>query len=606
MAFLRGRDLRERNLRRQGLFTLTTISALLLCRIGQTQNKPVVPDRNIEALKLMARWVQAPPQVKYALIEEFLPGGRDTEAAEYFHERALAHPNDALMLAGDALFQARVAATLDLPMERLPAVNEAFEKLDRAVALAENATAGGNTVASKPTFASAVPRCFRGIVAAHLPRFLNRTEGAAADLNAALEAWKQNSDSLPHGLRRSAYRALSKVYSTLGKPNKARDALSKSGSPAIDPSQPLFTTEASFSRKTGFRFTSPHILEAAPGVFLAQGYDLTDIAFVRTTAGVVGIDSGAVPANFDAAVAELHKVQAGTLVARMQTGSLCDPVDTKANLQTQTKLERRTIGGVVFDIYPASLVTAGASGKSLIYLPASRTAFVGDAFLPSCDAGRSFGGKAVDGAAGSAERLFALLQLLSSLKPKLLLHAYAPLTEYVTADSLPGLEIALHEIQTKTEEQIAAQKSLFETLAIDSVPDRLQAYPSAALPFLLIRDTVVRHIYQQKSLSRTPKSSSLAIQDDLPPQRMAGALKLTAGGKETAYVRALQTLLKQDDIPSALRIADLGLKTHPQSKPISALRRQSLSNLLVKTQHLAPFAFLYYSRFVDFELPPIS
>ncbi len=592
------------------------------CSIGRTQNAAVIPDRNIEALKQMARWVQAPGAVKYALIEQYLAAGRDKEAADYFRDRALAHPDDPLMLSGEALFQARVAATIDLPMERLPAIDEAFEKLDRAVTLAENSPVvrrtdekvaaaitghpiGGRTTEGMPTFASAVPRCFRGIVAAQLPRFLNRTEGAVADLNSAIEAWKQNPDALPHGLRRSAYRALAKAYTTLGKADKAKAAIVRAGSTAIDPAQPLFTTEASFSKTTGFRFTPTRILQPASGVFLAQGYDLTDIVFVRTAAGIVAIDNDVPSAHFDVAAADFQKTYAGAIVTHLLTRNSVDSTGTTTSSARVAMPEQRKIGGVVFGIYPLPADTTSSSGKSVIALPASGIVFAGDAFRQYCEGGESWSGKQERDSEGLPKSLFALLKLLRSLQPKLLLHAYAPLTEYVTANSLPGLEAALHEITTNTETQLAAQKPLWETLANNTLPERLQAFPSSALPFLLIRDTLISRLYQQNGSTDSSVARARSMYDDVPPQRMADALRQTAGGKEAAFVRALQSLQKQDDIPTALRVADLGLKTYPASKSLAALHRQALNRLLVKTQHLGPFAFLYYSGLADFEMLPV-
>ena len=44
--------------------------------------------------------------------------------------------------------------------------------------------------------------------------------------------------------------------------------------------------------RDGFRFRPPRLLEVAPHVYVAHGYDFADIAFVLTNDGVVAIDAG--------------------------------------------------------------------------------------------------------------------------------------------------------------------------------------------------------------------------------------------------------------------------------------------------------------------------
>jgi glyoxylase-like metal-dependent hydrolase (beta-lactamase superfamily II) len=48
----------------------------------------------------------------------------------------------------------------------------------------------------------------------------------------------------------------------------------------------------------------------APRVYVAQGYDFSDIAFVPTDAGIVAIDAGTTDANARAALGALRKVTA--------------------------------------------------------------------------------------------------------------------------------------------------------------------------------------------------------------------------------------------------------------------------------------------------------
>jgi glyoxylase-like metal-dependent hydrolase (beta-lactamase superfamily II) len=53
----------------------------------------------------------------------------------------------------------------------------------------------------------------------------------------------------------------------------------------------------------GYHFSSPRIVEVAPGVRVAQGYDFADFAFVSTGSGVVAIDAGTAERRVRAALA---------------------------------------------------------------------------------------------------------------------------------------------------------------------------------------------------------------------------------------------------------------------------------------------------------------
>jgi hypothetical protein len=44
-------------------------------------------------------------------------------------------------------------------------------------------------------------------------------------------------------------------------------------------------TGFSVGARDGFRFTVPRLAEAAPGVYVARGYDFADISFVVTAEG---------------------------------------------------------------------------------------------------------------------------------------------------------------------------------------------------------------------------------------------------------------------------------------------------------------------------------
>src|SRR5262249_38141967 len=109
----------------------------------------------------------------------------------------------------------------------------------------------------------------------------------------------------PSGIRRAAYVGLSHAYRTLGKPEESKQALARSGT--ASGSAPL-VTDFSVNAHDGFRFTAPKLVEVAPGIHVARGYDFADIAFIVTGDQVVAIDAGTSEANARAALEAFRKV----------------------------------------------------------------------------------------------------------------------------------------------------------------------------------------------------------------------------------------------------------------------------------------------------------
>ena len=92
----------------------------------------------------------------------------------------------------------------------------------------------------------------------------------------------------------------------------------------------------------------------------------------------------------------------------------------------------------------------------------------------------------------------------------------------------------------------------------------------------------------------------------LAPKEWAAALNLLAGERESAFVRSAQTLLGQGDQVLALKLADLGLLSHPRSEALAALRRQALDGLRARYQGLNPFKFIIYSEWAGAGLVPVE
>jgi glyoxylase-like metal-dependent hydrolase (beta-lactamase superfamily II) len=576
---------------------------------------PITRHVELEALQGAVRWPHPAPQTVLTLAGQFMANRRDYEGYTFFQERATSQPDQPLFLALEGLFQARAAGQVPL-LQRVAWVNEALAKLDRAVSQE-----------------SGLSRYFRGTILAQLPASFGKAEAAVADLEWVL----QQQERFPIGFRRSVYRALAQVYTTLGRAGEAQAALERSGYPSLDPTLPLFTTDSSVTAKDGFRFRPPKLVELAPKVYVAQGYDFADFAFVLTDAGIVAIDAGTTETNARAVRTALRRIATQPITHLILTHAHWDHIGGLAGLQepgtqviAQAKFadelrrvnetgvhfryffggegqrryeviparliserQRLTVGGTEFVLYP---VHGGETEDALvIHLPASGVVFVGDAFMPYL--GAPFLPE------GSAEGLFETMALIRSLHPRLLIHGHPPLTENFTIEALPGLEVALRDVYEKTLQGIGQGNTLVEILHQNLLPGALRSHPQAVIPFLVARDQFIQRVYQQRTGYWKPDGEGMEV---FAPEEWAAALDLLGGGKEEAFVRSAQNLLDRSDHALAFKLTDLGLRNYPTSQTLMNLRRQALDRLREKYQQLNPFKFIIYSEWAGAELLPIE
>jgi glyoxylase-like metal-dependent hydrolase (beta-lactamase superfamily II) len=221
----------------------------------------------------------------------------------------------------------------------------------------------------------------------------------------------------------------------------------------------------------------------APNVYVAQGYDFADLAFVLTDAGLVAIDAGTTETNARAALTALRRISTQPITHVLLTHAHWDHIGGLAGLQddgTQVisqaafadelrrvnetgvsfrylfggegqrryevvpdrlirEREVLTVDGTEFVLYP---VHGGETDDArLIHLPTSGVLFVGDAFMPYLGAPLL--------PEGSAEGLFEIMALIRSLNPRLLIHGHTGLTDTFTLEALPGLEVAFREVYAR-------------------------------------------------------------------------------------------------------------------------------------------------------------
>jgi len=583
--------------------------------MNSTASASITRHLEVEALQEAVRWPNAEPRTVAALAGQLLASRRDEEGYAYFRERAEARPDQPLFLALEGLFQARLAGHVSL-IRRRARVNEAIAKLDQAVSRAPGLT----------TY-------FRGLVLAELPAFLRKAQAAVTDLEWVLG----NKERFPIGFRRSVYRSLAKAYRTLGREKAAQEALERSGYPSLDPGLPQLVTDYWVTAEDGFHFVPPRLVELAPRVYVAQGYDFADFAFVLTDDGIVAIDAGTTETHARAALDDLSRItdqpirhvilthahwdHIGGLDAIREPGarviaqaSFADKLrfvnETGMPFRYFFGAERRrryevipdrligepetlTIGGVEFALYP---VRGGETEDGLlIHVPASGVVFTGDVIMPYL--GAPFLPE------GSAEGLLETMRLIQGLQPRLLIHGHPGLTENFAIEAFPGLEAALRDLHGHILRGIREGKTLVEILHQNHLPDILGSHPPAVLPFLVMRDNVVKRVYHQRTGYWKPDGEGI---EDFAPGEWAAALDLLGGGKEQAFVRSAKALLGQSDYALALKLVDVGLLRYPASRRLADLRRQALDRLRERHQQLNPFKFIVYSEWAEAQLLPVE
>ena len=599
-----------------GVFTIVIGVGLVAGPRAVAADRPIVPDLELDALKEAVRWPKADVPAVMALAGRLMAARRDAEGLVYFRERAASEPGRGLFLALEGVFQARQAHDVS-PFRRVAWVNDAVAKLDRAV-----------------TLDPGLPRYLRGSVLAGLPARFHKARAAVEDLTWVLD----NKERFPVGLRRGAYYGLAQAYTTLGREAEAREALARSGASRLDSPEPVYIADYSVSAQDGFRFRPPRLVEFAPGVHVAQGFDFGDLGFVSTDTGVVAIDAGTTEATARAALQALRRVTTRPITHVILTHAHWDHIgglgallesNPRVIAQAAFAEEQRTVNatGVPFkyffgaagsgrryDVQPHHLVRepetlmvdgtrvvlyparGGETADALlIHLPDRGVLFVGDAFMPY------LGAPFV--AEGSADGLFAVIALIRSLQPRVLVHGHPPLTDIFTVEALPAIETALRELHQRVRAAVGAGRTLVEILHDNALPASLREHPKAVLPYLVMRDNFVKRVYHQSTGYWKPDGEGMEV---LAPGEWAAALDLLGGHREDAFIRTVRGLTERGDDILALKLAQAGLLRYPSSEALAALRRRALDHLRARHQGLNPFKFIIYSEWAGAQLSPVE
>jgi glyoxylase-like metal-dependent hydrolase (beta-lactamase superfamily II) len=576
-------------------------------------SQQIIRDNNIEALKVAASWPGADRATLITLATVLAATGADHDGLSYFEALAASQPDQVLPLALAGYFQVRAGEDIPAGVAKL------------------------NDAASRDLGPA---QYYRGLALAALPAEAGHAEQAIADLEFVLAV----RDQFPSNMIRAVYHGLAAVYAATGQDDLAARAAADSGLSSAPAEARLQFAGGWTNVADGYHFGYPRIVEVAPGVRVAQGYDFADFAFVTTESGVVAIDAGTAEHRVRAALAdaglhaddishvilthahfdhaggigalagdgtqliaqagfpsELERQHANVLPFRNFTGSGAgfggdDAAGRPAEITVDQLIAEPTavsIGGTDFVLYPT---TGGETSDALmVYLPASGVLFAGDVLMPYL--GAPFF------AEGSPEGLLEALRLIAEIGPRLLVHGHTTLTEQFTADAVPGLVLALTELRDQSLAGIGRGLNLTGLLRASVLPDVLRDHPSAVGPFLVIRDHFVQRLYHLHSGYWEADGQGL---EPVDAGDRAAALDLLAGGRPELFAAAARTLLAQRDDALALEIITAGLAGHPESRELGELRQIALYRLMERYQLQDPFRFLIYAELAGVEIGPVA
>jgi glyoxylase-like metal-dependent hydrolase (beta-lactamase superfamily II) len=597
--------------------TLVVSSALASCAsVPPPAKAPVTQQRPLTSLLEAAAYPNADTVLILTTMQQLLARHREWEGYEYFGRLAAEQPARApLFQALQATMQARVANEVPL-LKRVAWVDDAIRKLDVGAA-------------AEPVLG----RFARGLVFADLPPRFGKARAAVDDLQFSLAHGAQ----LQFGFERGICRALAAAYRTLGDGPRSKEMLSRAGLGSLDdPATPRVLGNLSVDGGRGFRFGEKRLVREAEGVYVAEGYDFSNLVFFVSPQMVVAVDAGTTEETAREAVAALRQVTRAPIKYVILThghwdhvgglGAVREPGTTviaRAGFAEELARSRSYhppfqyffgTGTMKLDVKPDRLIAApetlteGGLDLRLIPAPSGETPdalfvqdrrhgilVVGDAFMPY------LGAPFV--AEGSPEGFLDAIALVLELHPSRLIHGHTPLTDTFTMATMPGLRDAMGALYARSLAAARAARPLADLLHDDFLPESLRAAPAAVQPYLVARDTFVQRLYTEHAGYWQSNGDGI---DTFTRGEWASALDALGGGGEAPFVRAARDLEARGDAALALRIAELGLARHPASAALSQTRERALTTLREIYSQTNPFRFIVYSEMAGRSLDPVA
>jgi glyoxylase-like metal-dependent hydrolase (beta-lactamase superfamily II) len=377
------------------------------------------------------------------------------------------------------------------------------------------------------------------------------------------------------------------------------------------------------------------MVQEADGVYVAEGYDFANIGFIVGRSFVVAIDAGTTEASARTALAALrertslpikyivlthaHWDHAGGLAAFREPGSTViahagfpkqlantrnypppfhyffgsepNPLDVHPDRLVATR-ETLVDDDISLELIPAH---SGETEDALfIRDPKHDILFVGDAFMPYT--GAPFV------AEGSAEGYLGAIADVIALSPRRVIHGHPPLTMLYTPAAMPGLETALTALYQHALRAARQARPIADLLHDDYLPDSLRDAPKAVQPYLVVRDTFVQRVYAEHA--GYWKSNGDGI-EQFTRMEWARALDQLGDHNDEKFANLSDELEQRGDAGLAFQIAELGLTSHPDSKPLQASRAKALTTLRQLNSQVNPFRFIVYSELARRNLAPV-
>ena len=586
---------------------------MILCACTANLHVPPAITPNVERALLedVVRGDAPPDDAVIFLVGEYLTERRLHEGYELFRARAARSPDVPLFEALEGFFAVQLAPEVSL-LGREAYVNRALAKLDDAARRAPNSPA----------------RLFRAFVIARLPARFHRADEAVRELEALAVA------NVPLIVRHDVQLALAVAYANVGRSADSARALARSGYTSLAGAPAALTTQISVMPRDGTRYTPPELVEEAPGVLAAYGYDYAEVYFVIGEHGVIAIDAGAVPARVARIKEQLrartqlpithvilthaHWDHAGGLAALVEPGTqvianaqyartlhAMAPFDvgkqygflgaggwTPRELHVDDAIAApcvHVIDGIELRLTP--LEGAETPDALIVELPAKHVVFAGDAVadlgIPYLDEGST---------AGFIHALEVLARLPAGTR---ILHGHKPIGDFFTHERMPALAAAFTELRAGALADLHAGLDESELVRHARVPTAIRRDPRLTVPFLIFREPFLRRLVHEETGYWAMNGNGLEL---VTRGELGAALDLVAS---RGIVGATRELIARGDFALAARIAELGVAAHPRDAALLAAQRTARLKLLERSERWDFFKLTVYAQLTGAWIAPV-